>query len=73
MTSMHLPATLILRLSAIVHRSLSLQVKAGRIQTLATGLVYFISEAFRSGEEGDLVKWASEIAKETLRDGVDVI
>ena len=46
--------------------------KAARVQTLAMGLVYFISEAFRGGEVAGLVRWASEIAKDTLRSSVEV-
>ncbi|KAF8071844.1 hypothetical protein FPV67DRAFT_1482904 [Lyophyllum atratum] len=53
-------------------------IKATRIETLAMGLVYFISEAFRnvSKEEdamGKLVKWASGLAKDTLQTGVDIV
>lgn len=53
-------------------------IKATRIQTLAMGLVYFMSEAFRDlsgeGEEmAKLIKWASGLAKETLRAGVDIV
>ncbi|KAF5382190.1 hypothetical protein D9615_004440 [Tricholomella constricta] len=53
-------------------------IKATRIQTLAMGLVYFISEAFRdvSKEEDEmsrLIKWASRLAKDTLRTGVDIV
>ncbi|RPD60072.1 MIF4G-domain-containing protein [Lentinus tigrinus ALCF2SS1-7] len=44
-------------------------VKGAKIQTLALGLVYFIREAFR-GESGFL-KWASQVALEVLRKGVD--
>ncbi|KAG6853988.1 hypothetical protein C0991_011851 [Blastosporella zonata] len=53
-------------------------IKATRIQTLAMGLVYFLSEAFRDvlqdgDEKGKLIKWASGLAKDTLRTGVDII
>ncbi|RDB25941.1 Suppressor of glycerol defect protein 1 [Hypsizygus marmoreus] len=53
-------------------------IKATRIQNLAMGLVYFLSEAFRdlSGEEEGLeklIKWASGLAKDTLRTGVDIV
>jgi len=49
-------------------------IKATRIHSLAMGLVYFISEAFRdlSGEDVDaakFMKWASELAKDTLQNG----
>ncbi|KAJ7158634.1 hypothetical protein C8R46DRAFT_1178090 [Mycena filopes] len=53
-------------------------IKASRVETLAMGLVYFLTEAFRDVAEldegvGKLVKWGSGVAKETLRAGVDVI
>lgn len=41
--------------------------KVARMEALAMGLAYFISETFRCGDEGELAKWASEIAKDTLR------
>jgi len=46
--------------------------KVVRIEVLAMGMVYFISEAFRDCNGDELVKWAAGIAKETLRTGVDV-
>ncbi|KAJ7285115.1 hypothetical protein C8J57DRAFT_1290481 [Mycena rebaudengoi] len=53
-------------------------IKASRIETLAMGLVFFLTEAFRdveAMEEGTrkMVKWASGVAKDTLRTGVDVV
>ena len=53
-------------------------IKATRNQTLAVGLIYFLSRAFRdlAGETEDmtgLIKWASELARSTLQTGVDVI
>ncbi|KAG6856902.1 hypothetical protein H0H87_012483 [Tephrocybe sp. NHM501043] len=53
-------------------------IKATRIQALAMGLVYFISGAFRdlskdSDDMGKLIKWASGLAKDTLRTGVDIV
>jgi len=53
-------------------------IKATRIDTLAMGLVYFMSEAFRNASKeedvmGKLVKWASGLAKDTLQTGVDVV
>ena len=53
-------------------------IKVTRNQTLAMGLVYFMSEAFRDvSEDGEdmanLIRWASGLAKDTLRTGVDVI
>ncbi|GLB40326.1 putative protein with domain in DAP-5, eIF4G, MA-3 and other proteins [Lyophyllum shimeji] len=53
-------------------------IKATRIDTLAMGLVYFMSEAFRDvpreeDEMAKLIKWANELAKDTLRTGVDIV
>ncbi|KAG5646977.1 hypothetical protein DXG03_001700 [Asterophora parasitica] len=53
-------------------------IKARRIQTLAMGLVYFMSESFRDVSKNDdemskLIKWASTLAKDTLRTGVDIV
>ena len=53
-------------------------IKATRNQTLAMGLIYFLSGAFRNlaGETEDmarLIKRASELARSTLQTGVDVI
>ncbi|KAH9481342.1 Suppressor of glycerol defect protein 1 [Psilocybe cubensis] len=53
-------------------------IKASRVQALAMGLVYFLSESFRdkSSSDQDLPKflnWAIGVAKETLRTGVDLI
>jgi len=47
-------------------------IKAARIQTLAMGLAYFISQMFGSREADGLVKWAIEVAKDTLRTTVEV-
>ncbi len=51
-------------------------VKATRVQTLAFGLVYFLSEIFEheAEEEGgsSFLRWATKIAVDTLRTGVDV-
>jgi nucleolar MIF4G domain-containing protein 1 len=52
-------------------------IKASRLEALAMGLVYFLTEAFRDVEEMPdglqrLVKWATGVAKDTLRTGVDV-
>ncbi|KAI0749305.1 armadillo-type protein [Daedaleopsis nitida] len=46
-------------------------VKGRRLQTLALGLVYFIREAFR--EEEGFLKWASQVALETLRSGTEPV
>lgn len=52
-------------------------IKATRIQPLAMGLIYFMSEVFRNiSEEGDmaeLVKWADAVGKDTLRTGIDTV
>lgn len=53
-------------------------IKMTRNKTLAMGLVYFMSEAFRDvSEDGEdmanLIRWASGLAKDTLRTGVYVI
>ncbi|KAG6896315.1 hypothetical protein C0992_009105 [Termitomyces sp. T32_za158] len=53
-------------------------IKATRNQTLAMGLVYFLSGAFRDmskdgNEMEKFIKWASELAKDTLRMGVDIV
>ncbi|PCH42403.1 hypothetical protein WOLCODRAFT_132368 [Wolfiporia cocos MD-104 SS10] len=47
-------------------------MKATRLQELAIGLVYFLGEAFR-GEERAFLKWASLVARDTLRTGMDVV
>jgi len=46
-----------------------------RIETLAMGLVYFISEAFKKdlrAENSGFLGWAVEVANDTLRAGVDI-
>jgi nucleolar MIF4G domain-containing protein 1 len=48
------------------------------VEALAMGLVYFLTEALRDVDEmpdpmKKLVKWASGVAKDTLRTGVDVV
>ncbi|KAJ7903418.1 hypothetical protein B0H14DRAFT_3079584 [Mycena olivaceomarginata] len=53
-------------------------IKASRVEALAMGLVYFLTEALRDVDEmpdpmKKLVKWASGVAKDTLRTGVDVV
>ncbi|KAJ7067055.1 hypothetical protein C8F01DRAFT_657335 [Mycena amicta] len=50
-------------------------VKATRIEALAMGLVYFLTETFRDVDNHDegFVKWASGVAKDTLRTGIDGI
>ncbi|KAF7312428.1 MIF4G/MA4-domain-containing protein [Mycena indigotica] len=46
-------------------------IKATRIETLAIGLAYFLTETLQS--ESDVVQWACGVAKDTLRTGVDFI
>ncbi|KAJ6576616.1 hypothetical protein DFH09DRAFT_1149872 [Mycena vulgaris] len=53
-------------------------IKASRLEALAMGLVYFLTEVFRDVEEMSdalqkLTKWGSAVAKDTLRTGVDVV
>jgi len=52
-------------------------IKATRIENLAMGLVYFLSEVFKNdgdnGEVSALLKWGSSLAKDTLRTGMDII
>ncbi|KXN88612.1 Suppressor of glycerol defect protein 1 [Leucoagaricus sp. SymC.cos] len=53
-------------------------VKATRIENLTMGLVYFLANAFskQSYEDeniGKFAKWASQLALDTLRTGVDII
>jgi len=53
-------------------------IKASRIQALAMGLVYFLSEAFQRGSNDDggyskFMWWAVGIAKATLQTGIDVV
>ncbi|KAJ7707589.1 hypothetical protein B0H17DRAFT_1166033 [Mycena rosella] len=53
-------------------------IKASRLEALAMGLVYFLTEVFRDvGEMPDalqkLAKWGSAVAKDTLRTGVDIV
>ncbi len=47
-------------------------IKATRIQALAMGLVYFLTEMKKASEE-EFVQWASAVAIDTLRTGLDVI
>ena len=47
-------------------------IKATRIQALAMGLVYFLTEMKKTAEE-EFVQWASAVAIDTLRTGLDVI
>ncbi|KAF7316744.1 MIF4G/MA4-domain-containing protein [Mycena chlorophos] len=47
-------------------------VKGTRIEALAMGLLYFLTETLGDAES-ELVRWASGIAKDTLRTGVDIV
>ncbi|KAK0204844.1 hypothetical protein DFS33DRAFT_1373461 [Desarmillaria ectypa] len=53
-------------------------IQATRVQNLAMGLVYFLSNVTQDSEIIDetqvkFIRWAIEIAKDTLRTGVDVV
>lgn len=53
-------------------------LKGSRNETLAMGIVYFLSEAFPKQNKGrskvdDFTLWATGVARETLRTGVDVV
>ncbi|KAH9972824.1 armadillo-type protein [Lactifluus volemus] len=47
-------------------------IKATRIQVLAMGLVYFLTEMKKRSEE-EFIQWASSVAIDTLRTGLDII
>jgi nucleolar MIF4G domain-containing protein 1 len=47
-------------------------IKATRIQVLAMGLVYFLTEMKKRSEE-EFIQWACSIAVDTLRTGLDII
>ncbi|TFK23605.1 hypothetical protein FA15DRAFT_656561 [Coprinopsis marcescibilis] len=54
----------------------SIFIKASRIDTLAMGIVYFMSEAFRNvkaEEVSNFLAWAVGLAKDTLQTGIGVI
>ncbi|KAI0091308.1 hypothetical protein BDY19DRAFT_991875 [Irpex rosettiformis] len=52
-------------------------IKATRLETLALGLVYFLSQIFDQGREQNggsgFVKWATKVAIETLRTGMGIV
>ncbi|KAJ3878247.1 hypothetical protein F5051DRAFT_488805 [Lentinula edodes] len=55
-------------------------IKASRLQTLAMGLVFFLSKRLSLSENDEvdqdiakLVKWGTEIAKDTLRSRLDIV
>ena len=47
-------------------------IKATRIQALTMGLVYFLTEMKKASEK-EFIQWASTVAIDTLRTGVNVI
>ncbi|KAF8263879.1 MIF4G-domain-containing protein [Lactarius quietus] len=47
-------------------------VKAARIQALAMGLVYFLTE-MKKGSEEEFIRWAIGVAIDTLRTGLDIV
>ena len=47
-------------------------VKAARIQALAMGLVYFLTE-MKKGSDEDFIRWAIGVAIDALRTGLDVV
>lgn len=46
--------------------------KATRVEALAMGLAFFLTEMKKTSEE-EFVQWASAVAIDTLRTGLDVI
>lgn len=50
-------------------------MKATRVQTLVIGLVYFIGDVFKGDriEDDGFLKWAAQVARNTLRTGMDVV
>ncbi|KZV97483.1 ARM repeat-containing protein [Exidia glandulosa HHB12029] len=53
----------------------SVVIHAARVPTLQRGLLFFLNSSFKKsvdGPEGEFVRWAVQIAKETLAAGVDV-
>ncbi|KAL6307436.1 ARM repeat-containing protein [Sparassis latifolia] len=50
-------------------------IKVTRTQALVVGLVYFMGEAFRDTgkEENGFIRWASQVARDTLRTGLDAV
>ncbi|KAH9002936.1 hypothetical protein EDB86DRAFT_2894059 [Lactarius hatsudake] len=47
-------------------------VKAARIQVLAMGLVYFLTE-MKKGSEEEFIRWATDVAIDALRTGLDIV
>jgi len=57
------------------HNKASLEeifVKAARIQVLAMGLVYFLTE-MKKGSKEEFIRWAIGIAIDALRTGLDIV
>jgi nucleolar MIF4G domain-containing protein 1 len=51
-------------------------IKATRIGALALGLLYFLHKKMSQPTDGNseqLVRWATEVAVDTLRTGMDII
>lgn len=52
-------------------------IKATRIQSLAVGLVYYLSATFKRREDTDehsvFLRWASAVAIESLQTGMDIM
>jgi nucleolar MIF4G domain-containing protein 1 len=44
-------------------------IKVTRMETLTMGLIYFMSKTFHANTDNEMVKWASEVALETLQTG----
>jgi len=69
--------------AAFTHNQNALEeifIKASRIQSLAMGLVYFLSRAFQGDSTADdddgyskFIQWAVGTAKGTLQTGIDVV
>ena len=47
-------------------------VKAARIQVLAMGLVYFLTE-MKKGSEEEFIRWSIGVAIDALRTGLDIM
>ena len=47
-------------------------VKAARIQALAMGLVFFLTE-MKKGSENEFIRWAIGVAIDALRTGLDIV
>jgi nucleolar MIF4G domain-containing protein 1 len=52
-------------------------IKASRIDTLALGIAYFLNQTYGQGKKqkdtSTFIHWASKVAIETLRTGIDVV